>query len=443
MLASSHIPADDRLPQLPVVASEHAMAKLFGSRLGAGWRLRRCRIKEARYYPGQSCLLAYHLKLVGADGEEQVLVLYGRAFGREPVPEGFRDRPPLVTPAGPLPSYLPQLQLALWRFPDDPGIAGLAEVWRRGGGLFDCEQRLQPPPWNGPRPPMETVLVSYVPAKRCILRYERLDHANPQPFYGKVYAEPIAGVLYEQLRALWMHATLHAPELVVARPLGYDPRLQAIWQSAPPGEPLLHVLDPETLPELLRRVATALAALHRSDLRPGRVWSVAEEVAKLDRARDALRRFYPDQQAQVDAVLGKLRAEAPGEAPRLAPVHGDFHCNQVLVDGERTAIIDFDLFGMGDPLHDVARFLSRFRAHALTKLEEPLIDHCQASFLSAYQVRVPWRVDRRRLRWLVAALLVNRQVLKGVKRLSEASAQPVERLLEEAAAVAAGRGGVL
>ena len=161
---------------------------------------------------------------------------------------------------------------------------------------------------------------------------------------------------------------------------------------------------------------------------------------KLGRAQAALRRFYPTLQPQIDMVIEKLRAAAPGETPRPVPVHGDFHCNQVLVNADRVAVIDFDLFGMGDPLHDVARFLSRFRAYAHGKLEEPLVAHCEATFLSTYEILVPWRVDRRRLGWLMAVLLVNRQVLKAVKRLSGGGPQPVERLLEEAAMVASGRG---
>ena len=40
----------------------------------------------------------------------------------------------------------------------------------------------------------------------------------------------------------------------------------------------------------------------------------------------------------------------------------------------------------------------------------------------------------------MAVLLVNRQVLKAVKRLSGGSSQPLEALLEEASALASGQG---
>jgi hypothetical protein len=276
------------------------------------------------------------------------------------------------------------------------------------------------------------VLVSYVPSKRCILRYDRQDHADPAPFFGKVYAAEDATLLFAQMQDLWSYSRESAPELVLARPLGCDARTNALWQASPGGEALLEVLDIRELPPLMRRVAAALAALHRSPLRPLRRWRLQEETQKLERARAALGRFFPELRRDCDAVLGELIAHAPGEAERLVPVHGDFHCNQVLVQDERVAIIDFDLFGLGDPLHDVARFLSRFRAFTQGRLSDAEAEEAQASFLWTYEILVPWKIDRRRLAWMMATLLVNRQALKSVKKLSAGGPEPVAELLEVA-----------
>jgi len=132
-------------------------------------------------------------------------------------------------------------------------------------------------------------------------------------------------------------------------------------------------------------------------------------------------------------------AAAPSEPARLVPVHGDFHCNQILVHEDRVAVIDFDLFGMGDPLHDVARFLSRFRAYTHGKMNAAAARWAQESFLSTYEILVPWRVDRRRLWWLMATLLVNRQALKAVKKLSAGGPEPVAEMLVAASRIGQGR----
>jgi hypothetical protein len=439
MLAASHIPLDPRLPHLATIASEMAMGALFGLLMRRGWKVRRVRIRETRYYPGCTCLLTYHLKCAGPGGAAQSLTLYGRAYGPESMPDGADGLPPLSTAAGPLPRFLPEVGLGLWTFPDDPAVAGLDEVWRRGGALFDQPGVLDLQPWPGARPALETSVVSYVPTKRCILRYDRADHASPAPFFGKVYAVEDAALLYGQMQDLWAYARDHAPELVLARPLGCLPRLNAVWQGSPGGEPFLEAIEAADLPALMRRVAAAMAALHRSPLRPVRQWRLHEETAKLERARAALGRFYPQLRPEVDVVLGDLIERAPAESERLVPVHGDFHCNQVLVQDERVAVIDFDLFGMGDPLHDVGRFLSRFCAFAHGRLSSQQVAAAEKSFLSTYEILVPWAVHRDRLAWIMATLLVNRQVLKSVKKLSAGGAEPVAELLASAARVARGR----
>lgn len=439
MLAAFRIPADAELPQLAAVVDEEAMAARFRAWVPAGWSLKRCRVHDVRYYPGATCLLLYTLKLQGPADERTTVALAARAFGAEPAPDACVSRPPLATPIGSIPAWLPDLRLALWRFPDDPLVPGLGEVWQRGGALFDAAVRLQHTPWSGARPSLELTAVSYVPAKRCILRYDRGDEEQPVPFYGKVYGADDAAQVHARNTALWDYAARAAPELGLAPPLGYDARLNAAWQAAPGGVPLLEALEEQDVPVLFRGVAAALAAVHKSALPAARTWRVADESTKLERARAALLRFHPELRDEVEATIAPLLAACPADIAQPVPVHGDFHCNQVLADGERIAILDFDLFGHGDPLHDVARFLSRFETYAQDLLAAEDVRAAQEAFLWSYSILVPWKVDRRRLGWWKAALLVNRQVLKGVKKLSDAGPDRVSVLLGTARAAAEGR----
>ncbi len=439
MLDASQIPVDTSLPQLPALVDDDAIAARFRAHALPGWTLRRCRAQDVRYYPGATCLLAYGLKYDDPGGERVPFALAGRAFGTEPVPAHFRERPAIQTPAGPIPAYWPDLRLALWTFPDDPAMPGLGHIVRSSGTLFDRAVQLTPAPWTGARPGLETIVVNYVPAKRCILRYDRLDHARPEPFYGKVYATDDAQSVVARMQMLWEYAVRRAPELGLARPLGCDPVRNAVWQDSPGGEPLLDSLLGADMPVLMRRVAASLAALHRSDLPAERVWRVADESVKLERARDALLRFYPHLHREIEATIGPLAAAAPADVIQTAAVHGDFHCNQVLVGRDRVSIIDFDLFGRGDPLLDVARFLSRFETVAQGHWSAAEIADAQRAFVSAYAILVPWGVDRRRLAWWKAVLLVNRQALKNVKKLAASGVEPVAAVLTAARAAAEGR----
>jgi hypothetical protein len=439
MLEASQIPVDTQLPQLPALVDDDAIAARFRVHALPGWTLRRCRAQDVRYYPGATCLLGYGLKYDDPRGERVPFALAGRAFGTEPVPMHFRDRPAILTPAGPIPSYWPDLRLAVWPFPEDPAMPGLGHIVRASGTLFDADVPLTPTPWTGTRPGLETIVVNYVPAKRCILRYDRLDHARPEPFYGKVYANDDASAVFARMQLLWEYAARSAPELGLARPLGCDRARNAVWQDSPGGEPLMEALLSTDMPALLRRVAATLAGLHRADLPAERVWRVADESVKLDRAREALLRFYPDLHREIDATIGPLAAAVPADVTRTACVHGDFHINQVLVRRDRVSIIDFDLFGRGDPLFDVARFLSRFETVAQGHWSAAEIAAAQRAFVSAYAILVPWPIDRRRLAWWKAVLLVNRQALKNVKKLAASGVEPVAAVLAAARAAAEGR----
>jgi hypothetical protein len=431
MLVPSQIPLDDHLPQLTEVASESVMRALFTAHFEPGWSLKRLRIKEARYHPGMACLLTYQLRCVHTSGEDVRLVLHGRAFAPGDTPSAFSQRPPLATPIGRLPSFLPQANMALWVYPDDPGVLGMADLVRRGSAIFD-QPVLDAPPWSGRRPEIHTEVVRYVPSKRCVLRYE-YEQGGDGAFFGKVYGSHVdAASLYEQMCALYQWAAASASEIRISQPLGCDPHRNAIWQASPGGEPLSSLLSEIDLPDAMRRVAAAVAALHRGPVQPTHTQPVADEWRKLERACAVLLRFYPGLAREIHATLDPLIARQPDEPQALRPIHGDLHCSQVLMQDRHVGIIDFDLYAWGDPLVDVARFLSRFRALVRGVMDESEASAAQESFLGTYEILVPWPMDRPRLGLLMAALMVNRQALKPVKKLAAGSEEHVLAMLSGA-----------
>lgn len=309
----------------------------------------------------------------------------------------------------------------------------MADLVRRGAAIFD-QQALAAPPWNSRRPEIHTDVVRYVPSKRCVLRYE-YEQGGEGAFFGKVYGTHVnAALLYEQMRALHAWAAESASEIRIGRPLGCDARRNAIWQASPGGEPFPSLLGDIDLPEAMRRVAAAVAALHRGPVQPERRQSIAAEWIKLQRARQVLLRFHPGLSREIHATLDPLLALQPDEAKELRPIHGDLHCSQVFLQDRHVGIIDFDLYAWGDPLLDVARFLSRFRAMLRGSLDESEACAAQESFLGTYEILVPWKMDRSRLGVLMAALMINRQAIKLIKKLDAGSEEHVLAMLSAAVA---------
>ena len=94
---------------------------------------------------------------------------------------------------------------------------------------------------------------------------------------------------------------------------------------------------------------------------------------------------------EVGRVLDLL-SRLPGEAPTMT--HGDFKCDNLVVNGSRVHLLDFDRSGRGDPAADIGKFLADLRwwtdagGHPVAPLHE--------AFLHGYGVTEPARVARAR-----------------------------------------------
>ena len=69
----------------------------------------------------------------------------------------------------------------------------------------------------------------------------------------------------------------------------------------------------------------------------------------------------PDLGPRVERLRDRLVAMLLEQTRMSAPVHGDFHHTNILVQDDRVALIDFDEMAFGDPMMDVGRFLASLR----------------------------------------------------------------------------------
>lgn len=121
------------------------------------------------------------------------------------------------------------------------------------------------------------------------------------------------------------------------------------------------VLAPENAaePARLRRVARTLRAIHGAGprVRGHMLWFSVFQVVRTY-VDDARRRDLA-LPCEPEALLAEVRElERELEAPRPAFCHGDMMPGNVLDDGERAWIIDWEYAGIGDPRFDLAGFCS-------------------------------------------------------------------------------------
>jgi aminoglycoside phosphotransferase (APT) family kinase protein len=133
----------------------------------------------------------------------------------------------------------------------------------------------------------------------------------------------------------------------------------------------------------------------------------------------------------VEEALRWFRANKP-EVPEQTLVHGDFRIGNMLVDGEElSAVLDWELARVGDPMYDLGYASTYYFAGKLINpIERPELACSLLErewFYDQYEKRTGREVDRDRVRyWRAFSAFVMMTIsLAGVHRFREGQANDV------------------
>lgn len=358
-------------------------------------QMRRSSSRQRNPHPYTVCLeLALH---EAAGGRRHGLRLYGKACrdGASLALYASAARQPLAAvEAGPALAHLPSLDMVCWAWPNDPGLPQLRELldptalWAR---LPDAAR-------EGASGVLSVQALRYEPEDRATLRCVlAMADGSRREIFGKTFGDDRAPAL--QQRFEWFHALsgrdAAAPR--VALPLGIDAGTRALWQAAAPGRPLLALEADDAVP-VCARVGRALAVLHGAPLQTPQQRSVAHWTVEIGRRAKKIARVLPPLAARAAALAARLEmlsADLP--APQRALIHGDFHPDQVWVHDGRPLFFDFDEFALGDPMEDLASFVTRWREADAGRAASG-----EAALLAAYREAAPGRWHAGWLQWHLA-----------------------------------------
>jgi aminoglycoside phosphotransferase (APT) family kinase protein len=167
------------------------------------------------------------------------------------------------------------------------------------------------------------------------------------------------------LRALW-DTEVPVPEVLhedAGTPPDVPPLFVMSYVEGDSFEPLFDLDGPdvaaEVVAERLRDAARTMAALHR--VRPESLGLGHEPIGgpagEVERWSGSLETVDQSLVPGWREVGDALRASAPAPLP-AAVVHGDFRLGNLLASGGRiTAVVDWEIWSMGDPRVDVGWFL--------------------------------------------------------------------------------------
>ena len=271
---------------------------------------------------GESLTVSYECLTSDKHGNQQQRLLVARAGGKLPAAS-------VVLSDG-------SSEVAVWEYPEDPYLPGLATVF---------DDRLTPAliEMGIPHPAERVGVRSYLPGRRAVIEVSSGGR--------RIFIKAVRPHIVERLRRLQNSIAGHAP---IPRTLGWFDEAGLIFFEAMAGETLGEQIsrtgtgpDPDDLAALLDCLPTLEGGPHR----------LLKQAAGHARLLSIL---APDQAEQLATILEAL-GDTPAEPP--VPVHGDLHSGQILVEENKVqGLIDIDRAGMGSRADDLAGLLAHLES---------------------------------------------------------------------------------
>jgi aminoglycoside phosphotransferase (APT) family kinase protein len=303
----------------------------------------------------------------------------------------------------------------LYCFVPDPRAAG-----GFGGALLHARAGEAPAVHEFPRDPRLPALAeptSPLRAGAAVLRYVPLRRLTFRDgaLVGKFKRPTTLAGAYGRLAAVWRAARASGAAFAVPRPAGLDAAHSVYLQAAAPGADAATLVDAASLERIMAAVGRVHRDVHALDVGGA---PRADDHALVDGVQRDLR-FVA---LMVDGAAGRVARIAERVAARVpAPAggerafcHGDFVVSQLLLDGERVTVLDFDLAAIGDPCRDVAMLEASlpFDVPYLARAGAGELDRARGAYLAAYEERAGAPLDRERLAWHRAAAAIHHLAMR-------------------------------
>ncbi len=375
------IPAPPGDPILPAI-SDAWDGEAIGAILNRGLRdetVRSCEPCYVKYKPERYCRIQYQVELENQDGDilrtPAHVSLYPakraeKVARRNDLPQGGVPHSRLCA------AYIPELAGILQVFPVDLALPGLSDAISAEAMARRIKQRLGERA-GGSLEGCEVELVRYKAEKRAVLRYA-LRGTRIHAVYGKLRSD--RGDEISRIAGTLAHSGVPTPE-----PLAYLADLNMFLQSEGTGVRLADFRSTREYASWMPAVVDSLVQLHTAEIADLPRPSDSDEVAELQSAADMVAVLLPHLGVAATSLAHRLTARLSRIEGDLAPTHGSFHDDQVLVGNDAVTLIDVDGVKMANPLSDVGHFLSYLSANGTPDAYE--------RFLTSYGSALPGVVD--------------------------------------------------
>jgi aminoglycoside phosphotransferase (APT) family kinase protein len=448
---------DPRLPSVDIAWSTDEIATLLNQcvlpALAGGDQVSAVSIDELSYAPGVKCVGLYSLRfcdalaaptrwaVVSFAKSKKLQAMFSHHVGDGAVAASGPRQPRAV--------LLPEIGCLVELFPTDWGLPSLASAIDPVA-VASLLSEISAGAEVVPPPDQATVdVLRYKAHRRCVMRFAPNSEPRLNGVVAKLYRQASRG--QEVWRTLGsLRAQAPANQVVIPRPLGVVDAWNLLLMERVAGRSVEQELEgPDgsgRLGELAVLAAEALTALHGLWIESPAARFLADDLEG-ERIRAAqLHLVAPTFAHQVQTLLDSIaELVVQSTCPEPSLIHGDFAPSQLLLDGRRVAIVDFDTVTLGDPAIDIGNFMAESRRLALVP-GQIYLKALAAKFLAEYRA-LAWRPglgDRVRLAQAIALV---RMALTSFQRAPRAWASDgpgsLSAQLIQEAATCLGRQGTI
>jgi hypothetical protein len=332
--------------------------------------LAEARPSQVRYLPGKSVTVQYRVAVRDAGGKTTKGTLVA-ASG-------------MAAPQGTTLLESGEIRIAVWQYPDDPFLPGLAPASDppRAAELLT---RL-----GIPTDSVKIRTRAYRAGRRAVLQLG----SDAGTIYIKVLRPGRIAALQR------LHVEL-APHLPIPQSLGWSKKLGLVAMQALGGSTLRRSLESGVIelpsPAALAGLLDQFPEPSPDAKKVAGAYQRASEHARL------LGAVLPTASSQLgEIVAGLSRA---GSNDPLVAVHGDFHASQVLIDSGRiVGLVDVDTAGIGQRADDLANILGQLATVASVAKNPAPIDEYRTLLLEDFGRRTDPVVLRKRVAGVILGL---------------------------------------
>ncbi len=249
------------------------------------------------------------------------------------------------------------------------------------------------------RPAARVEVLRYVPLRRLTFR---LYEGETTLTIGKFKRRSRYHEAHNRLLAVAQAAARQRAPFRVAAPVALRATYGLSLQEALPGYSLADLIVAETGPVLLYRLGKIHRALHRLEVPGLPAWDESAFRVGVDRDMAWIGFIRPDLAEDLAHAKHALDLVQPSSyRTRLAFCHGDFVPSQLLIDGDKWAVVDFDLCRQGNPYQELALLIAALPYDVPALRAAPLValERLAACYLAGYQERADGHLNSHSLLW--------------------------------------------